>query len=201
MRAVLCLVVDRSCARHPLARAVQDAVAAGVDRVQLRDRELSGAAYLAWARDIVTAAQGATIIVNRRIDLALALGAHGVHLGFDALSAPEAAALLPAGSEVGVSAHDPDEVQAARDAGATYAHLAPIWDPISKARQRSALGIEALRAACAHGLPVLAQGGVTAGRCREALAAGAAGIAVTGDILLADEPGAAAAALREALDA
>ena len=179
---------------------MRQAVAAGVDWVQLRDRALSGAAYLAWARDVVSAAHGAKIIVNRRIDVALALGADGIHLGFDALPPSEALALLPPGSPIGVSAHTPGEVRTARDAGATYAHLAPVWNPISKASQREPLGLEGLRAACAQGLPVLAQGGVTAARCAAALAAGAAGIAVTGDILLADAPGAAAAALRAALD-
>ena len=179
-------------------------MAAGVDWLQLRDRTLEGAEYLAWAQLLVDAAPGACVIVNRRVDIALALGAAGVHLGFDALPASEAAALMPPGSAIGVSAHDPEELRAARESGATYAHLAPIWPPISKPPStgpgRPPLGVAGLRAAAACGLPVLAQGGVTAARCGEVVDAGAAGVAVTGDILLADDPGGAAACLRAALD-
>ncbi len=133
--------------------------------------------------------------------MALAIGADGVHLGFDALPPAEAAALLAPGAIVGVSAHTPAEVEAAGRAGAGYAHLAPVWSPLSKPPERAPLGLEGLRAGCGHGIPVLAQGGLTAARCAEALAAGAAGVAVTGHVLQADDPGLAAAALRAALDA
>lgn len=175
-------------------------MAAGVDWVQLRDRSLEGADWLAWAKDVASAAGGAEILVNRRVDVALALGAHGVHLGFDAMPPAEAAALMPPGARIGVSAHTPGEVATAREAGATYAHLAPVWDPVSKAPERPALGPERLAEACSFGLPVLAQGGVSADRCEAVIAAGAAGIAVTGDVLLAGDPVAATRALRRALD-
>ena len=173
---------------------------AGVDRVQLRDRSLEGVAWLAWARELQQAAEGAELIVNRRIDVALAIGAAGVHLGFDALAPEDARALLPPGAPVGVSCHAAEEVERAARAGATYAHLAPIWDPLSKPAERPALGAGALREASRFGIPVLAQGGLTPERCREAIAAGGAGVAVTGDVLLADDPGDAAARLRDALD-
>ncbi len=201
----MCLVVERACDRHPLLESVEAAVEAGVDWLQVRDRELEGAELLAWASDLCAAARrgarsrGVKIVLNRRVDVALAIGADGIHLGFDALGPEDAALLLKRGAEIGVSAHTPDEVAAARDAGATYAHLAPIWAPLSKAAERPALGIAALEAACRHGLPVLAQGGVSAQRCAAVLAAGASGVAVTGDILLADDPGRAAATLRAAL--
>jgi thiamine-phosphate pyrophosphorylase len=144
------------------------------------------------------------VLVNRRVDVALAIGADGVHLGFDALSPNAAASLLeslaPSGAEIGISAHTSEEVKAAAETAATYAHLAPIWTPLSKPATRRALGVEALAAASRTGLPVFAQGGITPERCAAALAAGAVGVAVTGDILLARDPGRAAAALRAALD-
>jgi thiamine-phosphate pyrophosphorylase len=121
-------------------------------------------------------------------------------LGFDAMSPGEAASLLPPGALIGVSAHSPAEVASAAETGAGYAHLAPIWDPRSKPATRPALGLEALREASAAGLTLLAQGGLTADRCPQALASGATGIAVTGDVLLADDPAAATRALRSALD-
>ncbi len=200
MRKTLCLVVDRQCDRHPLVPTVEAVVEAGVDWVQLRDRVLEGADWLSWAQDVAAAARGAEILDNRRVDVALAIGAHGVHLGFDAIAPADAAAVLPAGSRIGVSAHSPEDVRAAQAAGATYAHLAPVWDPLSKSRERPALGPGLLAEACASGLPVLAQGGVSADRCAEVLGAGAAGVAVTGDLLLADDPVAATRALRAALD-
>ena len=200
---LLCLVVDRATSRRPLREAVALAVAAGVDWIQIRDRELEGAALLAWARILVDSARRAEpdvrVIVNRRIDVALSLEADGAHLGFDALDVASARRLLGPNSRIGVSAHHPDEVAAAAEAGANYAHLAPIFDPLSKPVHRPAIGLSALRAASKYGIPVIAQGGIDATRCAAVLEAGASGVAVTGAVLSADDPAAASAALREAL--
>lgn len=208
-RPVLCLVTDRSlCERLPAA--VEAAVAGGVDWVQVREKDLDGGELLrlveavaaAAARGAAARGSGAScVLVNRRIDVALAAEAGGVHLGFDAVGPAEARHLLGDGGRVGVSCHDPDEVEGAARAGADYTHLAPIFAPRSKPATRPDLGAGALGRAAAHGIPVLAQGGVDAGNAGELVAAGAAGVAVTGSILLADEPGTAAAALRRALDA
>ena len=169
--------------------------------MQVRERALDGAALLALVDEVCAAVHGvrgrnAEVIVNRFVDVALASAADGVHLGFDAISAVEARALLGASAPIGVSCHAPDELGAA--AGASYAHLAPIFDPISKPATRKALGTGVLRKA--SGLPVIAQGGVRAGNAGACREAGAAGVAVTGEILRADDPAAAARALREALD-
>jgi len=197
-------VLDRAAARHPLAEAVESAVRAGVDWVQLRERELEGGDWLDWA-DAMSAATrradpAAKVIVNRRLDVALTIGADGAHLGFDAPSLEDARALLGPDALIGVSAHSSGELPAALAAGANYAHLAPIFDPRSKPASRPALGLGALREAAEHGLPVVAQGGIDAKRCADVLGAGAAGVAVTGAVLMADDPERAAAELREALD-
>ncbi len=205
-RPTLCLVIDRQIAGHPLAETVAVAVRAGVDWIQIRERELEGAELLGWARSLIDAARaaasagGVRAIVNRRVDLALCLGAGGVHLGFDGMSPGEARALLGEGAEIGVSAHRPEEVNAAARSGASYAHLAPVFDPLSKTSGRLALGLEVLRAACACGLPVLAQGGVDADNAAAVIEAGGAGVAVTGAILMAEDPERATRALRRALD-
>ena len=199
-------MLDRSAARGDLLQGVAAAVAGGVDWVQVRERGLEGAELLAFAEAAAGAARDAAagaghplqVIVNRRSDVALAIGAEGVHLGFDAVGTEVARQLLGPDALLGVSCHAPEEVHAA--AGASYAHLAPIFPPLSKAASRPALGLGALRAA-AGALPVLAQGGVEASNAGACLEAGAAGIAVTGAVLMADDPGAAAAALRAALDA
>jgi thiamine-phosphate pyrophosphorylase len=182
-------------------------VRAGVDWVQVRERALEGVALLEHARAVAQAARAAArerggsvrVIVNRRADVALACGADGIHLGQDAMRPGEARALLGPETLVGVSCHGAAELAEAR--GASYAQLAPIFAPLSKAASRPALGLAALAAACdATGLPILAQGGIDPGRAAAAVAAGAAGVAVTGAILMAPDPGAAAAALRRALD-
>jgi len=139
----------------------------------------------------------ARVIVNRRVDVALAIGADGVHLGFDAMEVAAARRLLGPDALVGVSCHSTDEVRAAR--GASYAQLAPIFAPLSKLASRPPLGLAALGRA-AGGPPVLAQGGIDAAGAAALASAGAAGVAVTGAILLAPDPAQAAAALRSALD-
>jgi thiamine-phosphate pyrophosphorylase len=210
-RPILCLVTDRTACHRPLPEAVEAAVAAGVDWVQVRERSLEGAALLEHAEALAAAARrgGAArggrvrVLVNRRVDIALAAGValDGVHLGGDALPPDRARALLGAGAWIGVSTHAPEEAARAAAAGASYVQLAPIFAPRSKPASRPALGPGVLGEAARAGLPVLAQGGVGPENVGACLAAGAVGIAVTGAILMASNPGAAAEALREALDA
>jgi thiamine-phosphate pyrophosphorylase len=153
-------------------------------------------------RDVIAAVRAvnpnARVLVNRRIDVALAAGADGAHLGFDALPLAEARALLGANALLGVSAHGAHEVAAAARAGASYAHLAPIFAPYSKPASRAPLGLAALREAARVGIPVLAQGGIDAARAAACLAAGAAGVAVTGELCAAADPERAARELRGA---
>jgi thiamine-phosphate pyrophosphorylase len=189
------------------AEAIAAAVAGGADWVQLRERALPARALLAWVDAVSAAVRAAAgggrrvaVLVNRRVDVALAAEADGVHLGFDAMAAAQARALLGPDRLVGVSAHAPHELAAAAAGGAAYAHLAPLFQPFSKPPERPALGLAALAGARAAGLPVLAQGGIDAARAAAAVRAGAAGVAVTGAVLGAGDPGAAARALRAALD-
>lgn len=201
-------MTDRAATRHPLAACVEAAAAAGVDWIQVRDRTLAGEALCAHAaalRDAAVRGAGSgrrpSVLLNRRADVALALGLDGVHLGFDALPPEAARALLGPDALLGASAHTPDEACRAAADGLSYLHLAPVFGPLSKPGGRTPLGLGALAEAAACGIPVLAQGGMEANNAAAAIQAGAAGVAVTGAILLADDPGAAAAALRDALDA
>jgi len=178
-------------------------VRGGVDWIQVRDRALDGAALLDLVDAVARAARDAAgqrevrVLVNRRLDVALAAGADGVHLGYDAVDPAAARRLLPPGALVGVSTHAVSEALSAREAD--YLQLAPIFAPLSKPAERPALGLAALAAAATGPLPVLAQGGIDARNAAAACAAGAAGVAVTGAIWLAPDPRAAAAELREAL--
>jgi thiamine-phosphate pyrophosphorylase len=200
-------VLDRALLRGDADAAVEAAVRGGVDWVQVREREIADAALLALADAVAGAvrrgargrAAPARVLINRRADVVLAAKADGVHLGFDAMAAADARRVLGDAALVGISAHAPDELDAG--AGLSYAHLAPIFPPLSKTGARPALGPAALTAAARRGIPLLAQGGLDCHNVRSAIEAGAAGVAVTGAILMADDPGAAARALREALDA
>lgn len=187
------------------------AVAAGVDWVQIRERDLDGLPLLRLARELAEAARegarrrggGLKLIVNRRVDVALALPADGVHLGFDAMPPAAARKLLGPRALIGAATHRPAEAVAAAGHGLDYVHLAPIHAPLSKAlgpHQGPPLGTGCLREASKGAPPILAQGGIVAENARAAIAAGAAGVAVTGAILAARDPAAAAAALRTALD-
>ena len=199
-------MLDRSLLRRPAPELVEAVVAAGVDWVQVRERDLGGEALRALAQDVLEAARRgaarragvARVLVNRRIDVALAVGADGVHLGWDAVSPAQARSLLGPRAEIGVSAHAPEEIDP--DGGASYAHLAPVFAPLSKTSERAARGLDTLARAVARGVPVLAQGGITPERAREVVAVGAAGVAVTGALLAADDPAAVARAFRDALD-
>jgi thiamine-phosphate pyrophosphorylase len=195
-------------------------VGAGVDWVQIRERNLEGAALLAHAEEIDRAARQAAaqrggrveIFVNRRIDIALALGADGVQLGFDAVDPPTARRLLwtdakfaangraETNVKIGISAHHPDEIRAAPPE-VDYAQLAPIFQPLSKPHAGPYLGVRAVAEAARCGIPIIAQGGITPANATAITAAGAAGIAVTGAILSAPDPTSATRALRAALSA
>ena len=224
-RPILCAVLDGDAlARDPRGRAAA-LFEAGVDWIQLRDRTCEAATLLALARSLVAARDaahrlasepGATqgdaaraprVIVNKRADVALAAGADGVHLGLDALDSRTLDALASGRLVFGASIHSVAELEARLGAGEplAYVHLAPIWTPRSKPAERPELGIEvlarAVRRAAEAGVPLLAQGGLDAQRAGAAVAAGAAGIAVTGDIGGARDPASAARALRRALDA
>jgi thiamine-phosphate diphosphorylase len=207
LHPILCLVVDRGAARGDLAQCVADAVGAGVDWVQIRERGLEGAALLAHAEVIDRAARQAAarrggqvkIFVNRRIDIALALGAEGVQLGFDAVDPRTARRLLGTDAQIGISTHHPDEIREAPPE-VDCAQLAPIFQPLSKSHAGPFLGVRAVAEAARYDTPVIAQGGITAANATAIIAAaGASGIAVTGAILSAPDPAAATRSLRAAL--
>jgi thiamine-phosphate pyrophosphorylase len=201
----LCLVTDRRSARVPLPEAVGAAVAAGVDWVQVREKDLAGAALQELAEELAAVARrarpGVRVLVNRRCDVALAAGLDGVHLGFDAAPPAAVRRLLGPARLLGASTHAAGELDEAARAALSSLQLAPIFPPLSKPARGPALGLGALREAVRGTLPVLAQGGIDSGNAGDCIRAGAAGVAVTGAILGAGEPGRAAEALRRALDA
>ena len=196
MRALparLLVVTDRHQAPTSIPDRVEMLLAAGIRWIWLRDRDLPAGERRALALDLAARAarHGATLTVGANVALAAEAGA-GVHLGAGADLAA-ARRMVGPGALVGVSAHSLGEVQAARDGGADYATLSPIFATSSKPGYGPALGLAALRAEADLGLPVLALGGVTAAAARDCLDAGAAGVAVMGEAMRGD------AAVRAAL--
>jgi len=196
---VVHLITDRRLAPDPAARA--DAALAGIPpgrvAVHLREKDLGGAALLSLARALarVCRARGQLLLVNDRLDVALAAGAAGVHLPSAGVPPADARRLLGPAALVGVSCHSAADVARARDGGASFATFGPVWDTPSKRPFGPPVGLAALRDAARLGLPLVALGGVTPERAAEAFAAGAAGVAVIRAWLTGADPAGAARAL------
>jgi len=199
----LYLITDRQAAgERPLAGVVAQALRGiagsglppGDVAVQLREKDLSGRALTELARELraVTAAAGVALYVNDRIDVALAVGADGVHLGGTSLDIATAARVAGA-LAIGVSAHAPSEVTALQSAGggrAAFALLGPIFDTPSKRRFGAPLATAAISEAARAGLPVVAVGGIGPDRVRALLSAGAYGVACIRAVMEASDPAA-----------
>lgn len=164
------------------------AVEAGVDVIQLRERDLDGGALTALASEMVARAMGThtRIVVNDRLDVAIAAGAHGVHLRADSLPATAARSIAPPGFLIGQSVHSVEEAHLAEH-DVDYVIAGTVWATDSKSLGSTLLGVEGLASVVqAARVPVLAIGGVTLDRIPELARAGAAGCAAIG--LFVDEP-------------
>jgi thiamine-phosphate pyrophosphorylase len=148
----------------------------GVEMIQIRAKQLSARDLDALVRTVLRVARNASVLVNTRTDVALACGAHGVHLPAGSMSPETIRRIAPAGFLVGVSCHTLDELQAAEREGADFAVYGPVFPSVTKSL--SPIGIEAFREAVASvRLPVYALGGVTAEIAPQCIQAGAAGVA------------------------
>ncbi|QSZ68383.1 thiamine phosphate synthase [Methanofollis aquaemaris] len=162
------------------------AVAGGADVVQLRDKQMCTADLLRTARGIraVTSTAGALFIVNDRLDVALAAGADGVHLGQDDLPVEEARALAPPGFLIGVSVGDVVEATTAVVGGADYLALSPTFSTGTKADAGPGHGLRTLREIRSSvALPLLGIGGIGPENVAEVIAAGADGVAVVSAVV------------------
>ncbi len=169
-----------------LLQVLRRAAAAGVDWIQVREKDLPTRALVELARAAVSEVGGsdARVLVNDRLDVALAAGAAGVHLGRESLPAAAVtrwcgtAGHAPQGFLVGVSCHSLGEAQQAEDDGAHYVLFGPVFATPSKAAYGPPLGLDRLAEVCrAVHIPVLAIGGVKLENATTCLNAGAAGIA------------------------
>ena len=162
---------------EPLMRAVKAAIDHGVERIQIREKDLPARELLALARKIV-ALGGTQVLINERTDIALAAGAHGVHLPAHSVPARDIRRIAPAGFLIGVSCHSIEEVRRAEEEGADFVVFGPVFATPSKLAYGHPLGVERLgEAVRSVSLPVLALGGVSVNNSAVCLEMGAAGVA------------------------
>ena len=156
----------------------------GAACVQIRERDLSDTALARLVRDMTRALAGtpARVLVNDRVDVAIAAEASGVHLPADSVAASRLRHIVPAGFLIGRSVHALDEIdRAVEDGGCDYLMFGTVFPSVGKPDGHLVTGLEGLRAACARSsLPVIAIGGMTEARAAEVASAGAAGLAGIG---------------------
>lgn len=180
------LVTDDGCLQgRALLDCVREALEGGVTLVQYRAKTAASAEMYAEALQLKALCNSFNVplIINDRLDIAMAVGAAGVHLGQDDLPCAAARKLLGEDYLIGVSAHNPAEAKAALQSGADYLGCGAVFGTATKADVQK-LGTDGLAAICkAKGLPVVGIGGVTADNYREVRAAGADGAAIVSGIL------------------
>lgn len=180
------LVTDDGCLQgRALLDCVREALEGGVTLVQYRAKTASSAEMYAEALQLKALCDSFNVplIINDRLDIAMAVGAAGVHLGQDDLPCAAARRILGEDYLIGVSAHNPAEAKAALQSGADYLGCGAVFGTATKADVKK-LGTEGLEAICkAKELPVVGIGGVTADNYREVRAAGADGAAIVSGIL------------------
>ncbi len=181
---MLYLITDRLALPAPHWPAQLDliaqAAALGVTLIQIREKDLSARELAEFARAAIAVARphGTRVIINDRADVALAVGADGVHLRVSSLSVEDVRSIVPPGFLIGVSTHSLAEAQTAQAGGANFITCGPVYETPSKREYGEPLGLTAFRAiAEAVTIPTYALGGINVENFREPLQHGAAGIA------------------------
>jgi len=185
------LITDRSRTR---GRTIQDvigkALAGGVRFIQLREKDLCAKDLFLLAKEIkeLTDDYGAKLLINERVDIAMAVKASGVHLPADSFRPDEARALLGPKGIVGVSTHSLEEAAAAEKNGADFITFSPVYHTPSKAAYGKPQGVDRLKEICGiTDIPVYALGGIDTDNAGEVMNAGASGVSMISAIIAADD--------------
>jgi thiamine-phosphate pyrophosphorylase len=185
---------------HP--EIARRAIAGGADVIQIRDKSKSSREFFAAAVEVrkITRAHGTLFIVNDRLDIALASGADGVHLGQDDLPLRAARTLVPPGFIIGISVGSVHEAVSAENGGADYIAPGPIFSTASKRDAGPATGLAVLRQIrSAVSVPLVAIGGIGPRNVQEVIQAGADGIAVISAVVSQEDVTAAARQMKSAI--
>lgn len=189
-----CYITNRHQAGslEALLALVARALDHGVELIQIREKDLSSRELAALTRRVLDLPNPhqTLVLVNERVDVALACGAHGVHLPAGRIAPAELRSFLPERFVVGVSCHTREELFRAQEEDADYAFIGPVFSPLSKADTREPLGIEGLSASAAGlQIPSFALGGIVPEKidaCAQAGVPGVAGISLFQRYLLVD---------------
>ena len=200
---VLVITDARLAAPRRVTEVVRAALEAGARSVQMRNKGEEPRALVELGRELrtLTREHGALLLVNDRVDVALAVQADGVHVGPHDLPVAAVRSITPPGFLVGRSADDPDVALRAVAEGADYIGCGTVYATTTKADAGEVIGLEGLAAvARAVPVPVVAIGGITVERAGEIVPTGAAGVAVVGAVMSAADPAEAVRRLLRSLN-
>ena len=187
----LVLITDRNQCKQPFIDTIRFALKGGVKTVQLREKGLATHELYSLACELrkITSDFKANFIVNDRVDIALAVKADGVHLGWQSLPFGIVRKLLGFEKLIGISTHNRQEALQAQEYGANYLTFGPIFDTPSKAGLLKPVGVEEIQKLKNEiDLPIVALGGINWKNVESVLKGGADGIAVISSIMQADDP-------------
>jgi len=185
------LITDRKVCGKKLTDIIEQAIEGGVGTVQLREKDLSTGDLYSLAKEIreITERKGANLIINDRVDIAIAVDADGVHLGWKSLEIGMARRMIGRDKIIGFSAHSLKDAEKAENSGADYITISPIFDTVNKEYFIKPLGVGEIGKIKAQiNIPVIALGGINENNVNEVFNNGADGIAVISAILLSDSP-------------
>lgn len=185
------LITDRNHCKQPFIDTISLALKGGVKTVQLREKGLATHELYSIACKLrkITSEFKANLIINDRVDIALAVEADGVHLGWQSLPFPVVRRLVGSERLIGVSTHNRQEALQAQEYGADYITFGPVFDTPSKAGLLKPTGVEEIQKLKNEiDLPIVAVGGINEKNVESVLNGGADGIAVISSIMQADDP-------------
>jgi thiamine-phosphate pyrophosphorylase len=188
-------ILDPSQTDRPVLQLAEALAGAGLELMQLRDKQYSPREILEQAKQLSLslAPRGVRFLLNDRADLAAMAGAGGVHVGQEDLPVEEARKTCPAPLWVGVSTHTLDQFRQAAATSADYIAVGPIFPTATKRNPDPVVGVEFIRAVRPlTAKPIVAIGGITLDRAAEVYAAGADSLAVIKDLIAAEDPAARA---------